>query len=88
MVMTILNGADADFVYLLRETKLSKGNLATHLAKLEASGYIGVYKEGRGTLSRTTYKMTKTGRAAFARYREELQRIVDNTAPGVKLQPG
>ena len=88
MVMTILNGADADFVYLLRETGLSKGNLATHLTKLEASGYIGVYKEGRGTLSRTTYKMTKTGRAAFARYREGLQRIVDHTAPGGEPQPG
>ena len=88
MVMTILNGAEADFVYLLRETGLSKGNLATHLAKLEASGYVGVHKEGRGTLSRTTYKMTKTGQAAFARYREGLQRIVDSTAPGARLDPG
>lgn len=88
MVMTILNGADADFVYLLRETGLSKGNLATHLGKLEANNYIGVHKEGRGTLSRTTYRMTETGRAAFARYREGLQRIVDHTVPGVGLEPG
>ncbi len=88
MVMTILNGADADFVYLLRETGLSKGNLATHLAKLEASGYVGVHKEGRGTLSRTTYRMTETGQVAFARYREGLQRIVENTVPGAKLETG
>ncbi len=87
MVMTILNGADVDFAYLLRETGLSKGNLASHLAKLEASSYIGVHKEGRGTFSKTTYRMTQTGQAAFARYREGLQRIVDNTAPGVRLGP-
>lgn len=88
LVMTILNGADADFVYLLRETKLSKGNLATHLGKLEASGYIGVHKEGRGTLSRTTYRMTERGQAAFTHYLEGLQRIIDNTAPRPRLEPG
>ncbi len=87
MIMTILKGADVDFVYLLCETGLSKGNLATHLAKLEASGYVKVHKEGRGTLSRTTYRMTGAGGVALARYREQLQRIVDGTAPGRRLEP-
>ena len=88
LLMTILHGADADFVYLLRETGLSKGNLATHLGKLEESGYVGAKKEGRGAGSRTTYGLTKVGRDAFGRYREQLRRIVEETAPGGRLEPG
>ena len=87
LLMTVLHGADVDFVYLLRETGPSKGNLATHLGKLEESGYVGVKKEGRGAGSRSTYHLTPTGRAAFSRYREQLRRIVEETAPG-RLEPG
>ena len=87
LLITILPVAEVDFVYLLRETGLSKGNLATHLGKLEESGYVGAKKEGRGAGSRSTYHLTQTGRTAFARYREQLRRIVEETAPG-RLEPG
>lgn len=88
LIMTLLSGADVDFVYLLRETGLSKGNLAAHLGRLEESGYVGAKKEGRGAGSRTTYTLTKAGRDAFSRYREQLRRIVEETAPGTRLEPG
>ena len=36
MIVALLAGAKkADFLFLLRETGLSKGNLSNHLAKLE-----------------------------------------------------
>lgn len=88
LIMTLLGGADADFVYLLCETGLSKGNLATHLGKLEESGYVGVKKEGRGAGSRTTYHLTRTGRDAFSRYRDQLRRILEETGPTGRLEPG
>lgn len=85
MIMAILNSAEVDFVYLLNETGLSKGNLAAHLAKLEASGYIAVEKGYRGRVPLTTYRITEAGQVAFTRYRETLQRFLEATAPGVKL---
>lgn len=86
--MAILNSAEVDFVYLLNETGLSKGNLAAHLAKLEASGYIEVEKGYRGRVPLTTYRMTGEGRDAFERYREQLQRILEATSPSAKLAVG
>ena len=35
----------ADFIFLMRETGLTKGNLSSHLNKLEGAGYIDVVKE-------------------------------------------
>ena len=31
---------EADFLYLLRETGLTKGNLSSHLLRLEEAGYV------------------------------------------------
>ena len=42
-VVAILSGIEeADFLYLLNETGLTKGNLSTHLSKLEESGYVEI----------------------------------------------
>ena len=41
IIVTILNAVEsADFLYLQRETGLTKGNLSAHLAKLEAEGAV------------------------------------------------
>jgi DNA-binding MarR family transcriptional regulator len=77
VIMTILYAADsADFLYLLRETGLSKGNLSSHLAKLEAGGYVAIEKTFRGKVPLTICRMTDEGRSAFRRYREYLKRVV------------
>jgi DNA-binding MarR family transcriptional regulator len=77
VIMTILYAADsADFLYLLRETGLSKGNLSSHLAKLEAGGYVAIEKTFRGKVPLTICRMTDKGKAAFRRYRDYLKRVV------------
>lgn len=77
LIMTTLYAADsADFLYLLRETGLSKGNLSSHLAKLEAGGYVAIEKTFRGKVPLTICRMTDQGRSAFRRYREYLKRVV------------
>ena len=35
----------ADFLFLMRQTGLTGGNLSSHLSKLEAAGYISIEKE-------------------------------------------
>ena len=40
LIVTILaSAASADFLFLQRETGLTKGNLSAHLSKLEGAGY-------------------------------------------------
>ena len=51
MIVAILYAVDsADFLYLLRETGLTKGNLSAHLSRLEEAGYIEIEKRFRGKI--------------------------------------
>jgi DNA-binding MarR family transcriptional regulator len=69
--------AEADFLYLLRRTGLTKGNLSSHLSKLEDAGYVAVAKSFVGKTPRTRLALTPRGRAAFARYRARLGDLLE-----------
>ena len=71
----------ADFLYLQRETRLTKGNLSVHLSRLEEAGYISIEKTYRGKIPLTLCRMTEEGREAFKDYRKQLQQFVDQTTP-------
>lgn len=62
----------ADFLYVMRETGLTQGNLSSHLAKLEAAGYVGVEKTFVGKVPRTVLTLTDRGREALRTYRSQL----------------
>ncbi len=75
-IMAILSASEeADFRFLMRETGLSKGNLSTHMSKLEYAGYVTITKTFNGKLPHTTYALTRQGRAEFARYYKDLRSI-------------
>jgi DNA-binding transcriptional ArsR family regulator len=79
-IVAILSAVEeADFIYLLNESGLTKGNLSTHLSKLEETGYIEIEKTYRGKIPLTLCRLTKAGRAAFKHYRKQLKRFVDLT---------
>ena len=67
----------ADFLYLLRETGLTKGNLTVHLSKLEAAGYIKIEKTYRGKLPLTLCSLSEAGRLAFENYRMQLRGFLE-----------
>jgi DNA-binding transcriptional ArsR family regulator len=67
----------ADFLYLLRETGLGKGNLSSHLSRLEQAEYITIEKTYRGKTPLTICQLTGIGQAAFEAYREQLKNVVD-----------
>ena len=66
----------ADFRFLHGETGLTKGNLSSHLSKLESAGYVGIEKTFEGKMPRTLYSLTHEGRKAFDRYRDQLRQAV------------
>ena len=68
-LMTILSVVrSADFLYLLGESGLTKGNLSAHLSKLEEAGYVQITKSFKGKLPHTDYALTNKGRRAFTDY--------------------
>ena len=62
----------ADFVFLKSQTKLTAGNISSHMTKLEDAGYVSVKKSFVGKRPQTMFKLTKKGRLAFTRYRDSL----------------
>ena len=80
LILTILSPvASAEFLFLQRETGLTKGNLSAHLSKLEEAGYIKIEKTFKGKLPLTVCKLTVTGKKALAQYRQQLQDFMDRT---------
>ena len=67
-----------DFLFVMRQTGLTFGNLSSHLSKLEAAGYVRIVKEFRGKKPHTMLFLTEEGRAAFKSYRESMTRMLDN----------
>lgn len=63
---------EADFLFLLDQTGLTRGNLSSHVAKLEKAGYVEVTKEFVDRMPRTTYRITPAGQKAFIAYRTGL----------------
>lgn len=80
LIVTILSTVEsADFLFLQRETGLTKGNLSAHLRKLEDAGYVDIEKTFKGKLPLTVCKLTEAGRDAFDRYRQQMQDFIEKT---------
>lgn len=80
MIVAILSAVEsADFLYLQRETGLTKGNLSSHLARLEEGGYVQIEKTYRGKLPLTICRLTRAGQNAFQEYRKHLKKFVEST---------
>lgn len=68
-IMALLYGVEeADFLYLLKTTGLSKGNLSAHISKLEEAGYVDIKKRFIGKKPNTLYRLTAKGRRGFEKY--------------------
>ena len=80
LIVTILSTVEsADFLFLQRETNLTKGNLSAHLSKLEEAGYVSIEKTFKGKLPLTVCKLTESGRGAFGGYRQLMQNFIAKT---------
>ena len=75
-ILTILSGLDlSDFTFLLETLGLTKGNLSSHMDRLEKAGFVEVIKSFRGRMPHTEFRITKDGREALAGYWESLDAI-------------
>jgi DNA-binding transcriptional ArsR family regulator len=77
LLIALLAGVkEADFLYLLRESGLTKGNLSSHLLKLEEAGYVEIEKTYRGKVPLTLVRLSRAGKAAFDAYRKSMSGLL------------
>src|SRR5690606_10787273 len=80
-ILTVLGGADlVEFGFLETVCRLSKGNLSSHLSKLETAGLVSIDKSFRGKRPLTRVAITGQGRDALERYRRQIAELL-NSAP-------
>ncbi|HEX6649945.1 MAG TPA: transcriptional regulator [Pyrinomonadaceae bacterium] len=75
-ILTALSSCrNADFLYLQRLTGLSKGNLSSHLAKLEEAGLVTIEKGFVAKTPTTKLSLTKEGRSGIDRHWKRLDQL-------------
>ncbi|MBU0497902.1 MAG: transcriptional regulator [Candidatus Thermoplasmatota archaeon] len=78
-IMALLSVVEsADFLFLMRQTGLTFGNLSAHMTKLENAGYIIIIKEFIGKKPHTMLKLTDKGKQAFEDYRRQMRQFFTN----------
>ena len=75
-IMTVLSSVQsADFVFLQRTTGLTKGNLSSHLSKLEEAGLLTIEKRFVHKKPNTSAALTPLGRTRIAEHWTQLERL-------------
>ena len=76
-VLTLLAMVEeADFMYILRQTGLSRGNLSVQMTKLEAAHLIQLDRKIEGSRARTSYRLSAHGVESLRAYRHVLAKIL------------
>lgn len=88
MLMATLFVVDStDFLFLMRQTGLTQGNLSSHMGKLEEAGYVEIEKAFKGKRPHTVLRLTPSGRSAFAEYRGRIESLLADL-PRNTAEPG
>ena len=78
-ILAFLAAVDsADFIFLMNQVDLTRGNLSSHLNTLEEAGYISIQKEFVDKVPRTLIRLTDEGRAAIQDYRAQMSTIIED----------
>ncbi|MFA9399132.1 MAG: transcriptional regulator [Clostridiaceae bacterium] len=65
-----------DFVFLLKQTELTKGNLSSHLSKLEEENYIKLEKVFQNKRPKTQINITELGMRQFHEYKNNIMNFL------------
>ncbi|MEE4193763.1 MAG: transcriptional regulator [Anaerolineae bacterium] len=77
MILILLTQvSEVDFVFLLNTTGLTRGNLSSHLSRLEESGFIQLEKRFVDRKPQTVCWITDEGKRKLANYTAQLQTIM------------
>lgn len=75
-ILTVLSACEeADFTFLLNITGLTKGNLSSHLTKLEQGGLVLIRKAFEGRQPVTYVRLTPEGKEGVTQYWDRMEKV-------------
>jgi len=79
LIMAYLSVVESsDFLFLMNQTGLTRGNLSSHLSKLETAGYVNIKKEFIMKIPRTLLSLTPKGKIALDKYLCKMKSVLNN----------
>ena len=80
-ILTALSSCErADFLFLQRITGLTKGNLSSHLSKLEEAGLVEIEKRFVEKKTQTLVRLSDAGRQTIEGYWKGLEELRESAA--------
>jgi DNA-binding transcriptional ArsR family regulator len=80
-ILTALSSCErADFLFLQRITGLTKGNLSSHLSKLEEAGLVEIEKHFVEKKTQTLVRLSDAGRQSIEGYWREMEELRESAA--------
>jgi DNA-binding MarR family transcriptional regulator len=80
-ILTALSACErADFLFLQRITGLTKGNLSSHLSKLEEAGLVEIEKRFVEKKTQTLVRLSDSGQEAIESYWKEMEELRESAA--------
>lgn len=83
IVSVLASSASTDFGFLRDHLGISDSDLSKQLSALEQAGYLSSSRTGRGRGSVASFRITRSGRAAFARHGTTLRALLGAQQPPV-----
>ncbi len=78
LVITILSMVEeTDFLFMLSQTGLTKGNLSAQLIKLEKAGLVVIKKEFFEKVPRTILKISEQGIKELEEYKKNISLVLE-----------
>ncbi len=82
IVSALAAAEELPFGELKRVLGVTDGNLSVHARRLEDAGYIACTKGFDGRVPKTTYALTRAGRAAFDAYLDHMEALIRRARTG------
>ncbi len=77
IILNILNAVDScDAGFLIESIRITWGNFSTHMARLEAEGYVSSAKDFDNRRPRTRFAITELGRNELEAYIKTMRSIL------------
>ena len=87
-ILTALSACErADFLFLQQITGLTKGNLSSHLSKLEQGGLVEIEKRFVDKKTQTMVRLSGAGREALESYWNEMAALRKSAARWRRQSP-
>ena len=78
MILAYLAAVEsADFIFLMNQVNLTRGNLSSHLNTLEEAGYVSINKEFVDRIPRTLIRLTTQGKKSLEDYRIQMKMVLE-----------